>query len=178
MANILDENHLKYFPTLSSVGSVTLPKGNTRTYDNTIFHTIQCGSDQLTLACAKGAIELRSFHAKLEDRLEGVMPKVEDCQARMILLKILWNRLNSKVSVSEKGTMYLIRNLIYRSNVPLDPEKTMKAAEDLMLLLLHAHMVASAKEVLEYEIPDIFFTLTYVAEAILTHRFCCQDMLI
>ena len=41
--------------------------------------------------------------------------------------------------------MYQIRNLINRTVVPSDPQKNMKACEDFMLLLLHAHVVEAAR---------------------------------
>ena len=89
MANILEEVHTKYVPTLPSEGSVTLPDGSTRTYDNTTFHKLLFGGDQLTVARARGAAELRSLHAKAVHRLEGVAPVVEDWHARMTLLKVI-----------------------------------------------------------------------------------------
>ena len=44
--------------------------------------------------------------------------------------------------------MYQLRNLIHRTNVPNDPQNNMNAAEDFMLLLLHAHTIAAAKVVM------------------------------
>ena len=41
--------------------------------------------------------------------------------------------------------MYHLHNLIRRTNVPLTPEKDMNAAEDFILLLVYAHVVAAAK---------------------------------
>ena len=43
-----------------------------------------------------------------------------------------------------KGTMYQLKNLIGRSAVPNDPEKNMNAAEDFMLLLVHAFVAAAS----------------------------------
>ena len=42
-----------------------------------------------------------------------------------------------------------MRNLIHRTNVPLDPEDNMKAAEDFLLVVLHAHVVAAANELMQ-----------------------------
>ena len=52
-------------------------------------------------------------------------------------------------SVAEKGTMFQLRNIISRANVPSDPQNNMNAAEDFMLLLLHTHVVAAAKTIME-----------------------------
>ena len=41
--------------------------------------------------------------------------------------------------------MYQLRNLINRTSIPSDPGDNMNAAEDFLLLLLHAHGVAAAK---------------------------------
>ena len=41
--------------------------------------------------------------------------------------------------------MYQLRNLINRTNAPLDPQKNMNAAEDFLLLLLHTHIIAAAE---------------------------------
>lgn len=43
--------------------------------------------------------------------------------------------------------MYQLRNLIHRTNVPTTPDKNMNAAEDFLLLMLHAHTVAGAKTI-------------------------------
>ena len=55
------------------------------------------------------------------------------------LLQVLFDRLFSTKSVSESGTLYQICNLLHRTAVPIDPGKNMKAAEDFLLLVLHAH---------------------------------------
>ena len=47
--------------------------------------------------------------------------------------------------------MFQLRNLINRFGVPTNPEKNMKAAEDLLLLLLHAHIVAAAEKLSDYD---------------------------
>ncbi len=83
-------------------------------HDNTSFYKRLFGGDQLTVVRARGAIELHSLHAKAVDHLEGVMPVVEDWHVRMTLMKVLWNRLYSKGSVSERGTMYQMYPWILR----------------------------------------------------------------
>ena len=50
--------------------------------------------------------------------------------------------------------MCQISNLLHRSAVPMDPQTNMKAAEDFLLLLLHAHTVAAAKELLSYQLTE------------------------
>ena len=43
--------------------------------------------------------------------------------------------------------MYHLRNGINRTNVPTDPSKNMNAAEDFMVLIIHAHVVAAASAI-------------------------------
>ena len=50
--------------------------------------------------------------------------------------------------------MYQLRNLINRTSVPSDPTTNMNAAEDFLLLLLHAHTVAAANAILSYNPTD------------------------
>ena len=58
-----------------------------------------------------------------------------------ILTQVIWKRL---YSTQEKGTMYQLKNLIHRTGVPNYPQDNMKAAEDFLLLLLHAHILQAA----------------------------------
>jgi len=51
----------------------------------------------------------------------------------------------SKKSSAEKGTLYQLKNLLYRTSVPNNPGDNMKAVEDFLLVVLHSHVVAAAK---------------------------------
>ena len=88
MANILEEFHDTYVPSMALEGCITLPDGSTRTFDNSQFHNVLLGSDQLTVARARGAANLRSSHARSVHRLDGIVPVVEDWHARMTLMKV------------------------------------------------------------------------------------------
>lgn len=48
----------------------------------------------------------------------------------------------------DKGTLYQLKNIINCTSVPTSPDKNMKAAEDFLLVTVHAHIVAAAYEVL------------------------------
>ena len=61
----------------------------------------------------------------------------------------MWSLFYKTTSSGEKGTLYQLRNLIHRTNVPLTPDKNMNAAEDFMLLILHTHVVAAARTIHE-----------------------------
>ena len=56
-----------------------------------------------------------------------------------------------------------VPNLVNRTNVPADPEKNMNAAEDFMLLLVHAHVVAAARA-----IPEPCRSVSELAQSVLS----------
>ena len=59
--------------------------------------------------------------------------------------------------------MYQLRNLINRTSVPTDPQANINSAEDFLLLLLHAHCMAAAKTILDYNPMD---SAIHLADAI------------
>ncbi len=77
---------------------------------------------------------------------------------------VVWGELYSKQSLAEHGTMFQLRILINRSGVPSNPEKNMKAAEDFLLLLIHAHVVVAADKLFEYDFGGD--SLTSVAKSV------------
>ena len=87
MADILEEFH-KYVPNHASEGNIVLPDGHTRNFDNTLFHKLLVGGDQLTVARVRGATALRSALSKSIHHLACVTPVVEDWHARMTLMKV------------------------------------------------------------------------------------------
>jgi len=60
----------------------------------------------------------------------------------------MWVLLFSKKSALEKGTLYQLKNLINRTAVPTEPDTNLKAAEDFLLVVLYAHIVAAAEAVM------------------------------
>lgn len=60
----------------------------------------------------------------------------------------------STQSSGDKGTLYQLKNLVNRSAVPKDPGANMKAAEDFLLTVLNAHIIAAA-ETVEKHIGDV-----------------------
>jgi len=87
MAKIL-EHYMTLVPTMSCQQQVELPNGAEIEVDNTQFHPILFGGDQLTVARIRGAQTLRDTQDNPVDRLEGVRPVVEDWHTRMVLLKV------------------------------------------------------------------------------------------
>ena len=50
----------------------------------------------------------------------------------------------------EKGTLYQLKTAINRTSVPNDPSDNMKAAEDFLLVVLHAHITAASQAILSF----------------------------
>ena len=82
----------KCVPTQSCEGQ--LPSGHSLTYDNTKFVEILFGGDQLTVACANG-IKALCGHDTAFDRLDGLVPVLEDWHVRVILLQVCVSCMNS-----------------------------------------------------------------------------------
>lgn len=88
MSKILENFH-KLVPTLDIEGHLSLPNGNSLDFDDTRFYKIFLGGDQLTVARARGAQALRASHDRPIDRLEGIVPVIEDWHSRMTFMKVL-----------------------------------------------------------------------------------------
>ena len=52
------------------------------------FHYILLGGDQLTVERARGSKRVRSNSSRGRDRLEGLLPVVEDWHSKVVLLKV------------------------------------------------------------------------------------------
>ena len=61
-----------------------------------------------------------------------------------------------KSSSVDKGTLYQLKNAINRTSVPMSPADNMKAAEDFILVVLHAHILAAAAEICESGVESVF----------------------
>ena len=59
-------------------------------------------------------------------------------------IQVIWKRLYNSTTATDKGSLYQLKNLINQTSVPSDPQNNMNAAEDFLLLVLHAHIVAAA----------------------------------
>ena len=61
----------------------------------------------------------------------------------------MWKLHYSSASGQEKGTLYQLKTLINRTSVPHSPDDNMKVAEDFLLVVLHAHVIAAAETLLK-----------------------------
>ena len=90
MGKILS-HYMSLVPTMALQQEISLPNGATIEIDNTQFFPILFGGDQLTVARIRGAQALRDTHDNAVDRLQGVIPVIEDWHARMALMKVTYN---------------------------------------------------------------------------------------
>ena len=83
----ITEHYMTYVPTVEAKGHLVLPNE-----DSLIQHSFPFffGGDQLTVVRIHGTQPLRDSHDKLTDRLEGLLPVVEDWHTRMVLMKVSW----------------------------------------------------------------------------------------
>ena len=113
---------------------VTLPNEDNFEDVKDVFHHILLGGNQLTVARARGSIAVREDYDSSKQRLDGLLPTVEDWHAKQCLLKVwlacttiscghiamfccrLYGS-NYKKSGSEKATLLQLRIIQYRSKV-------------------------------------------------------------
>lgn len=80
-------------------------------------------------------------------------------------MQVIWKRLFTKKSMSEKGTLYQLRNLLNQTAVPTDPADNMKASEDFLLVVLHSHIVAAARAIqTDFERTDVISLLKAIVD--------------
>ena len=87
MGEIL-KHYMEFVPTVNARCCLDLPCGSVQEIDDTRYHPILLGGDQLTVARVRGTQDLRDTQPKRCDRFEGLVPVVEDWHARMTLLKV------------------------------------------------------------------------------------------
>ena len=93
MSKIL-AHYMELVPTRPSKGHFRLPNGSILEFDDTKFYSILFGGDQLTVARIRGSQALRDIQEKKVDRLEGIIPVIEDWHARMTLMKVCYFECN------------------------------------------------------------------------------------
>lgn len=86
MCLIMDAQH-KYVPTCVAE-SQEMTSQSTVTINKSSFHQLLFGGDQLTVARVRGTKALRHTEDKGVDRLNGLVPAVEDWHARQTLMKV------------------------------------------------------------------------------------------
>lgn len=87
MCKILDELH-KYVPSMSTEEEIALPDGRVFSHNDYKLSQILLGGDQVTVARVRGAVGVRSNHENAQDRLEGIVPVIEDWHSRQVLMQV------------------------------------------------------------------------------------------
>lgn len=86
MISILDHLH-QYVPTLTSTETIVNPHSSKEvTAISDRFHYVLFGGDMVTAKRARGAQGNRENSNRGRDRLEGLVPVVEDWHAKMCLI--------------------------------------------------------------------------------------------
>ena len=63
--------------------------------------------------------------------------------------KVIWKRFYKKASLMDKGTLYQLKNTINCTSVPSYQADNIKAVEDFLLVVMHAHIIAACEAVLK-----------------------------
>ena len=78
----------QYMPSRSVHTSRTLPNSETFNEDKQYLHRILFGGDQLTVARARGGIAIRQDHDFAKQKLDGMLPTIDDWHAKQCFLKV------------------------------------------------------------------------------------------
>jgi L1 cell adhesion molecule like protein len=88
MCDIMEDLH-KYVPSLPINEQIVLPNGEKYELCDTDLWQIVFGGDQLTVVRARAAASIRDDHNTSKDKLNGLIPVIEDGHARVTLLKVI-----------------------------------------------------------------------------------------
>ena len=100
--------------------------------------------DQLTRERAHGSQLVRDGCATKAERLQQILPVVENWHAKQTFLKMIWECLYDTHSARDVGTLYNLRQTIQRNNVPADPKKDVEACEQFMLSVTKSYLTVAA----------------------------------
>ena len=81
------ESLQRYVPAIPDIRTFDVCEKHVRVEDSK-FCDVLFGGDQLTVARTRGAAAIRSSHDTTFDRLEGLVPVIEDWHARVALVKV------------------------------------------------------------------------------------------
>ena len=102
--------------------------------------------DQLTRERAHGSQLVRDGCATKAERLQEILPVIENWHAKQSFLTLIWESLYNTHSARDMGSLYHLRQAIHRNNVTADPKKDVEACEQFMLSVTRAYLVVAALE--------------------------------
>jgi len=80
---------MQFVPAVSTEDGVVDPdSGELVSIVSHKFHSILCGGDQLTAERIRGCKRTRSNANKADDKLQGIIPVVEDWHSKVAVLKV------------------------------------------------------------------------------------------
>ena len=94
MCNAMDKLHV-YVPTKEVIDKKLLSSGQIINKEDYRFCKILMGGDQLTVARARGSSAARVDHRTAKDRLNGLIPIIEDWHAKQCLLKVSFKTIHA-----------------------------------------------------------------------------------
>ena len=78
-------------------------------------------------------------------------------------------RFFSKSSLMDKGTLYQLKNTTNHTAVPNNPSDNMKATEDFLLVVVHAHIAAASEAILCRQRIE---SVSQLADSVEPHMLC------
>lgn len=82
--------------------------------------------DQLTRERAHGSQLVGDGCATKVERLQEILPVIENWHAKQSFLTLIWENLYNTHSSRDTGSLYHLRQTIHRNNVTADPKKNVK----------------------------------------------------
>ncbi|XP_033758314.1 uncharacterized protein LOC117340625 [Pecten maximus] len=105
---------------------------------------ILSGADYLTFERHKQAQMSHRDQDTPYNRLEGLVPKMEEFHNQAELLEVMWHMLYSPASSRDIGTLYAARNITDSRNVSADPSGNFYASSAMAEKFTDAYLVAGA----------------------------------
>ena len=97
------------------------------------------GGDQLTAERVRNAQRAVVDGNTQYERIDSLIPKIEDFHAQMNFLDAIFQKFYSTSSCGDQGTLYHLRTVLNRRNVVKEPRKAYDACMFWMDTYLPAH---------------------------------------
>jgi L1 cell adhesion molecule like protein len=110
------------------------------------LHSILFGGDQLTRKRAESAKESRKNSLNPLAQLKGLIPICEDWHAKQIFLEVVWKEFYETKSLSDKGTLYQLRNAVDRRDISTRASGKYNCCDDFFNLVVSCHVIAAAMQ--------------------------------
>uniref|UniRef100_A0A1X7U296 DUF6589 domain-containing protein n=1 Tax=Amphimedon queenslandica TaxID=400682 RepID=A0A1X7U296_AMPQE len=122
----------KYVPVLPVTG---IDQITNKEVSANKLHSILFGGNQLTRKRAEGVKESRKNSLTPLKQLQGLLPICEDWHAKQIFLEVVWKHLYDTKSLTDKGTLYQLRNAIDRRDISATATGKYNSCDDCFSLV-------------------------------------------